>query len=185
MLHLDHAPADQELVALETRNPEFRFGRNVVDGGVMIWLKSRVAAVEMKSIDSYGFGTIRLPERGHVFQPWTAFSLADGSLVVAPIVAWLRPAANHRHEDDNSQLPLSLCPDLVVGVVPNSYDTLAGLHSVLEAFTRNGASVTALLEPFDRVTSVREKLQKPADRVADLARIEPSTVGLGSVRAHW
>lgn len=51
---------------------------------------------------------------------------------------------------------------------------------MLEAFARNGVLVTALLDPFDRVTSVREKLQKPADRVADLARIEPSTVGLGS-----
>lgn len=176
VLHVDHTPTDQEIVGLGVRNPTLRFGRNA-DGSLTISLKSRSTGLEDELYQQLRRWNYTLPKRGQVFEPWTAFSLADGSLV-APTVAWLHP--DRLNEHDHGQAPLALCPDLAIGVVPYSFDTHAALHSALNTVARHGAFVTAVVDPFDRITSLREKLQRSVDRSDDLIRIEPCILGLPS-----
>jgi len=160
---------DDEILELSRLNPGYRFERTA-EGELIVTPTGGESGRRENALNTQLYAWAERDGRGVTFSPSTMFILPDGSRFM-PDASWVPHTRYHKLSKKERRGWLPLCPNAAFEIAsPN--DSVADLREKVLAYLANGAELTVLIDPDERVVEVHRPQQEPE------THRNPSTVAL-------
>lgn len=140
--------SDEEFLNFCRRNPDARIERE--SNGEITIMAPTHTETGATNMDLLFLVTVwaRKNRTGRVYDSSTGFTLANGALR-SPDVSWVSHARWNALSDGERSGFAHICPDFIIELRSES-DTLRKLHSKMQEYIENGASLGWLIDPIER-----------------------------------